>query len=268
MSCDFVAGRINAGADTGAGSGWENRRREAQGHKRRGWGLASQIWGGSGGPPAYALVKINPDGSVIVISGTQDLGTGTKTVLAQIAAEELGFGGLEKISVEIGDTQMAPYAPISAGSMTLPSVGPAVRVAAHDARGQLLDVAAQVLEVPRESLDIQEGFLRSPALQKPAAIQDILSKVRNFMIIGRGARQPNPENVHVNTFGAQFVELEVDTATGEVTIRKVVAVHDSGRVINPLTLGSQITGGVLQGLGFPLAERRFISIPWTRSEKP
>jgi len=236
---------------------WEDRPLEGQGNKRRGRGIASQIWGGSGGPPAYALVKINPDGTVTVISGTQDLGTGTKTVLAQIAAEELGLE-MERISVELGDTQMAPYAPISAGSMTLPSVGPAVRVAAHDARGQLLDVAAQVLEVPRESLDIQEGFLRSPALQKPAAIQDILSKVRNFMIIGRGARQPNPEKANVNTFGAQFVELEVDTDTGEVTIDKVVAVHDSGRVINPLTLSSQITGGVLQGLGFALVERRFV----------
>jgi xanthine dehydrogenase YagR molybdenum-binding subunit len=236
---------------------WEDRAPEGQGNKRRGRGMASQVWGGSGGPPAYALVKINPDGSATVISGTQDLGTGTKTVLAQIAAEELGFG-MEKVSVELGDTQMAPYAPISAGSMTLPSVGPAVRVAAHDARRQLLDVSAQVLEVPRDSLNILEGFLRSPALQKPVAIQDVLSNLRNFMIIGQGARQPNPETVNVNTFGAQFVDLEVDADTGEVTIRKIVAVHDSGRVINPLTLSSQITGGVLQGLGFALSERRFI----------
>jgi xanthine dehydrogenase YagR molybdenum-binding subunit len=236
---------------------WEDHPPEGQGNKRRGRGMASQVWGGSGGPPAYALVKINPDGSVTVISGTQDLGTGTKTVLAQIAAEELGLE-MEKVSVELGDTQMAPYAPLSAGSMTLPSVGPAVRVAAHDARRQLLEVAAQVLEIPRDSLNIQEGLLRSPALQKPVPIQDLLSNVRNFMIIGQGARQPNPEKVHVNTFGAQFVELEVDTQTGEVKIRKVVAVHDSGRVINPLTLASQITGGVLQGLGFALTERRFI----------
>jgi xanthine dehydrogenase YagR molybdenum-binding subunit len=236
---------------------WEDSPPEGQGNRRRGRGMASQVWGGSGGPPAYALVKINPDGSVTVISGTQDLGTGTKTVLAQIAAEELGLE-MEKVSVELGDTQTAPYAPISAGSMTLPSVGPAVRVAAHDAKRQLLDVAAQVLEVPCESLNIQEGFLLSPALENPVAIQDFLSKLRNFMIIGRGARQPNPENVHVNTFGAQFVELEVDTDTGEVKIVKVVAVHDSGRVINPLTLSSQITGGVLQGLGYALTERRFV----------
>jgi CO/xanthine dehydrogenase Mo-binding subunit len=117
-------------------------------------------------PPAYALVKINPDGTATVITGTQDIGTGTRTVLAQIAAEELGFA-LEKISVELGDTQTGPYAPLSAGSMTVASVGPAVRLAAHEARQQLLDVAAQVLEVPRESLThLLMGFLQELSTPK------------------------------------------------------------------------------------------------------
>jgi xanthine dehydrogenase YagR molybdenum-binding subunit len=236
---------------------WQERKGETRGARRRGFGMASQIWGGSGGPPAYALVKLNTDGSATVLSGTQDLGTGTKTALAQIAAEELGLA-MEEISVEIGDTQMAPYAPISAGSMTLPSMGPAVRVAAHDARTQLLEVAAQVLGIPRESMGIHQGLFLSPALQKPVAIRDVLSGLRNFMVIGRGARAPNPEGVHVNTFGAQFVDLEVDTQTGEVHINKIIAVHDCGRVVNPLTISSQIEGGILQGLGFGLMEQRVV----------
>jgi CO/xanthine dehydrogenase Mo-binding subunit len=237
--------------------GWKGRQKEGKGTLRRGFGMASQIWGGSGGPPAYALVKINPDGTATVISGTQDLGTGTRTALTQIAAEELRLP-MEKISVEIGDTQLAPYAPISAGSMTLASVGPAVRFAAHDARQQLLDVAAQALQVPRDSLEMQDGLLHSPALSSPVVLSDVLSDVRNFMVIGKGGRSPNPEGLHVNTFGAQFVHLAVDTETGEVRIEKIAAVHDSGRVVNPLTLSSQIEGGVLLGMGFGLLEQRIV----------
>jgi xanthine dehydrogenase YagR molybdenum-binding subunit len=242
--------------------GWERplpntEKRAGGGPKRRGFGMASQIWSGNGMPPAYAIVKVNPDGTATVITGTQDIGTGTKTVLAQIAAEELGFP-IERISVEIGDTQLGLYAPLSAGSMTVASVGPAVRVAAHEARQQLIDVAAQVLEVPRESLTIADGLLSSPALQKPIAVHDVLKNLENFMIIGRGAREPNPEDVTVNTFGAQFAEVTVDTETGEVRVERIVAVHDSGRVINPLTLSSQIEGGIIQGLGYALFEQRVV----------
>ncbi len=236
---------------------WKARRKEGNGRILRGFGMASQIWDGSGGPPAYALLKVNKDGTATVVSGTQDLGTGTRTVLAQIAAEELHIS-MEKISVEIGDTQTGPYAPLSAGSMTLPSVGPAVRFAAHDAREQLLDVAAGVLEIPRESLEMKDGFLHSEALSGPVALGDVLSEVEDFMVIGRGARSPNPQGFHINTFGAQFAEVAVDPDTGEVRVEKIAAVHESGRVINPLTLGSQIKGGVLQGTGFGLLEERIV----------
>ncbi|MFN4218111.1 MAG: xanthine dehydrogenase family protein molybdopterin-binding subunit [Candidatus Bipolaricaulia bacterium] len=236
--------------------GWP-KRAESSGRVRRGFGMASQIWSGNGMPPAYAIVKVNPDGSATVITGTQDIGTGTKTVLAQIAAEELGFP-IEKISVELGDTQMGPYAPLSAGSMTVASVGPAVRLAAYEARQQLLDVAAQVLDAPRESLTISEGLLSSPVLKESIPVKDVLKNLENFMIIGRGAREPNPEDVTVNTFGAQFAEVTVDTETGEVRVERIVAVHDSGRVINPLTLSSQIEGGIIQGLGYALFEQRVV----------
>ncbi|OGP72250.1 MAG: hypothetical protein A2W09_05735 [Deltaproteobacteria bacterium RBG_16_50_11] len=237
--------------------GWHKGPEGRNGKKLRGIGMASQIWSGSGGPPAYALVKLNQDGTATVISGTQDIGTGVKTALAQIAAEELGYS-IEKISVEIGDTQMGPYAPISAGSMTLASVGPAVRFAAHDAKQQLLDVASQILDVPRESLFIRDGIFSSSALKEPVEAGKVLPGLEDFMIIGRGSRSPNPEKLNVNTFGAQFAEVEVDPETGEVRVLKMVAVHDSGRVINPLTISSQIEGGVLQGLGFGLMEQRVV----------
>jgi CO/xanthine dehydrogenase Mo-binding subunit len=237
--------------------GWVGRKKGSQGPKLRGFGMASQIWGGSGGPPAYAFVKINADGTAALVTGTQDLGTGTKTALAQIAAEELGLP-LDRVTVEIGDTRTGPYSPISAGSMTLASMGPAVRFAAYDARQQLLAIGAQLLEVPEEKLEIKDGRFQSPILENDIPVSDVLANLRNFMVIGRGARAPNPEGHSVNTFGAQFVALEVDTETGEVTVEKVVAVHDSGRVVNPLVISSQIEGGVLQGQGFGLIEQRII----------
>ncbi len=231
------------------------KRGDREGRKRRGRGMASQLWGGSGSPPAYAWVKINSDGTATVISGTQDLGTGTKTALAQIAAEELGIP-IQHVSLEIGDTQSCPYAPISAGSMTLPSVGPAVRAAANDARRQLLEVAAQLMKVSTEGLEIREGSFRSPELKEPVPIREPLAQIRNFMFIGRGARSPNPEGMHVNTFGAQYVDVEVDVETGELEVTKIAAVHECGRVVNPLIISSQIEGGVIQGLGFGMMEAR------------
>ncbi len=240
--------------------GWNERtrKRTRTGAKRRGLGMASQIWGGSGGPPAYALCKLNNDGTATVITGTQDIGTGTRTVLAQIAAEELGFP-MERVGIELGDTQDGVYSPLSAGSMTLPSVGPAVRVAAHDAKEQLLNIASQVLEKPREQLQIKKGQILVTGLEKPVELREILAmKLQNFMIIGKGARGPNPEKYSVNTFGAQFADVTVDTETGEITVNKIVAVHESGRVINPLTIGSQVEGGVIQGLGFALTEERLV----------
>jgi len=88
------------------------------------------------------------------------------------------------------------------------------------------------------------------------------------MIIGKGARGPNPEEYNVNTFGAQFAEVEVDTGTGEVKVLNIVAAHEFGRVINPLTLGSQIEGGVIQGLGFGLFEGRIMDRNTGKSVNP
>src|SRR4029077_14863319 len=109
--------------------GWATRDDEArrfprgrEGYLRRGVGMASQIWGGDGGPPAQAVAKLLPDGTAGIITGTQDIGTGTRTVLAQIAAEELGLP-IEQVRVELGDTELGVYSPASGGSMTLASVG-------------------------------------------------------------------------------------------------------------------------------------------------
>ena len=221
-----------------------------------GFGMASQVWGGSGGPPAYAVVKINNDGTAVVITGTQEIGTGSKTALAQIAAESLQFP-LSAISVELGDTQSGLYSPLSAGSMTLASVGPAVRMAAEDARDQLLNVGTQVLDIPVENLVVDGGDFVNRVTLERTPVGKIYEQLQNFQIIGRGSRGPNPMDKVVNTFGAQFAQVEVDVETGKVRVEKIVAVHESGRIINPLSTRSQLEGGIIQGLGFALTEKRY-----------
>lgn len=218
--------------------------------------MASQIWGGGGGPPAYATVHLNPDGSAVVTAGTQEIGTGTRTILAQVCAEELGID-VGAVRVEIGDTE-APYGPISAGSITTASVTPAVRLAAADAREQLLAAAAGLLEVPKAELRVEGGAIVSRGARTP--IKRIFDELRNYTVIGRGSRMPNPENVSLKTFGAHFAQVEVDVRTGEIVVEKVVAVHDIGRVINPLTARSQVEGGVIQALGFALMEERVLDV--------
>lgn len=224
---------------------------------RRGIGIASQTWGGGGGPPAHALVRINPDGTIEVMSGTQDIGTGTKTALSQIAAEELGVP-IESVRFRLGDTQKGPYAPASWGSMTMPSVGPAVRGAAADARQQLLEIASYFMEVPAKSLRLADGAITIEGRQESRrTIEELLSEIGEYMITGKGFRGPNPTQP-IRTWGAQIAEVEVNVETGEVRVVRVVAVHDVGRVINPKGLSSQFYGGILQGMGFCLTEERVV----------
>ena len=216
--------------------------------------MASQIWSGGGTPPAYATVHLNPDGTAVVRIGTQDIGTGTRTVVAQICAEALGID-LADVRVEIGDTD-SPYAPISAGSLTVASIGPAIRLAALDARGQLLDVAAGILEVGRTELRVERGHIVSKGAR--TRIRDIFKDLQNYTVVGRGSRLPNPDDLVLKTFGAHFAEVEVDRATGQVVVDRVVAVHDIGRVVNPMTARSQVEGGVIQAIGYALSEERSI----------
>lgn len=245
--------------------GWSKRKREGSRGSaaglRRGFGMAAGLWGGGGLPPAYATVHLESDGSVVVRIGSQDIGTGTRTVIAQVCAEELGVP-LDAVRVEIGDTA-SPYAPISAGSVTVASITPAIRLAALDAREQLREVAAGILEVSKAELRVERGAIVSggPAGSNNAArtpIAKVFEDLGNYTVIGKGSRMPNPEDLSVKTFGAHFADVEVDPRTGEVRVEHIVAVHDIGRVIDPLTARSQVEGGVIQALGFALTEERIV----------
>jgi CO/xanthine dehydrogenase Mo-binding subunit len=218
---------------------WE-RRHEVRARStetvKRGVGMASQIWYGGGGPPSYALVRVGSDGRATVITAMQDIGTGTKTAVAQIAAEELGIP-LAHVTVSLGDSAHGPYASISAGSSTTPSMGPAVRAAAADAKRQIAEISEQ-----RGTPD--------------APIAAVVALLEEGQILGKGARGPNPAGMQVLTFGVQVAEVAVDVETGEVWVDRIAAVHDVGRVINPLGASSQIEGGIIQGVGHTLSEER------------
>src|SRR5207249_187987 len=123
---------------------------------KRGVGVASQIWYGGGGPPSYAWIRLGADGRATVVTAMQDIGTGTKTAMQQIAAEELGLP-LDHVSVSAGDSARGPYASISAGSSTVPSMGPAVRAAAADAARQVIEIAAQRYDKEERTLSLKGG---------------------------------------------------------------------------------------------------------------
>ena len=240
--------------------GWGNRKpvNNESTTKRRGLGMASQIWGGGGGPPAFAWVRVNSDGTVEVIIGSQDIGTGVKTVFAQITAEILELE-LDQVAVRIGDTAQGPFAPGSGGSMTVASVGPAVRQAAIDARNQLYDIVGGYFEISADHVHIRNGNVYIRKETKPrASLQNMFKQLGEFTIIGRGARSANSSEMAVHTFGAQFAEVEVDIITGEVKVQRLVAVHDIGRVMNPIGATGQVEGGVIQGIGYTLTEERVI----------
>ena len=237
---------------------WERRhevRARSTATVKRGVGMASQVWYGGGGPPSYAWIRVGSDGRAAVVTAMQDIGTGSRTAMAQIAAEELGIP-LEHVSVSLGDSARGPFASISAGSSTIPSMGPAVRAAAADAKHQILEIAAQRHNLEQRVLDIKDGNVVSADGNLNSPLEEIVGLLESAQILGQGARGPNPAGMQVLTFGVQVAEVAVDVETGEVWVDRVAAVHDVGRVINPLGAESQIEGGIIQGIGHTLSEQR------------
>jgi xanthine dehydrogenase YagR molybdenum-binding subunit len=228
-----------------------------EGPWKRGVGLASQIWYGGGGPPSYAWIRVGSDGRATVVTAMQDIGTGTRTAMAQIAAEELGVP-IDRVEVALGDSARGPYASISAGSSTVPSMGPAVRQAAHDAKRQILEIASQRYDREERVLDIKDGNVVSADGNLFVTLTEVVGLLEDAQILGKGARGPNPAGMNVLTFGCHVAEVAVDVETGEVQVERIAAIHDVGRVISPLQASSQVEGGVIQGVGHTLSEERLL----------
>ncbi|HET7572856.1 MAG TPA: xanthine dehydrogenase family protein molybdopterin-binding subunit [Gaiellaceae bacterium] len=239
---------------------WERRhevRARSDAVWKHGVGMASQIWFGGGGPPSYAWARVGSDGRVAIVTAMQDIGTGTRTAMAQIAAEELGLP-LDRVDVVLGDTARGPYASISAGSSTTPSMGPAVRAAAADAKRRILEIAAQRYHLEERVLELRDGLVLSRDGNLSVPVEEVVGLLEAAQILGKGARGPNPTGMSVLTFGVQVAEVAVDVETGEVRVLRVAAIHDVGRIVNPLGAASQVEGGIIQGVGHTLSEQRLL----------
>jgi len=242
--------------------GWERRNRQpgggdGAGTVRHGIGVATSIWFGAGVPGTLADIVLYPDMSVEVVCGTQDLGTGTRTLMAVVAAETLGLGPKD-ITVKLGNSDY-PWAPLSGGSLTTPSVAPAVRDAALKAVDRLKAVAAARLKVAADDVVMGDRkFFAKSAPEKTVAFADVYRDLRRETVF-HGERTGFPQNEYAfNTFGAHFAEVEVDVETGRVRVLKYVAAQDSGQIVNKLTAESQVVGGVTQGLSAGLFEERIM----------
>jgi xanthine dehydrogenase YagR molybdenum-binding subunit len=237
----------------------EARRQDKGGDIVRGVGMAGGLWiAGGGGPPSTAIVKLFADGSVNLNMGASDIGTGTKTVMAMVVAEELGMP-LDHIQIEHADTGTTQFATASGGSKTVPTESPAVRAAAIDCRDQVLAMAAEDMGVPASDLRLDGTDVVSntdPSTRK--ALTELGSLRRQQVVVGVGYRGPNPRGKATCPFAAHFCEVEVNRRTGEVNVLRFLGAHDSGRVMSRLSYDSQVYGGIVMGIGFGMTERRVL----------
>jgi xanthine dehydrogenase YagR molybdenum-binding subunit len=242
--------------------GWEQARSRSKGSGRivRGVGMAAGMWGSAGRPPSTAIVRFYPDGSVNLNIGAADLGTGTKTVMAMVVAEEFGIP-LERIAVENADTGTTQFTGPSGGSKTVMVDSPAVRAACLEAKSKVLAMAAEQLKVPAESLTLMNGEICGPGGSPRIAVGALEMLRTQQVVVGVGIRGPNPPDKSIRPFCAQFAEVEVNLRTGESRVIRMLAAHDSGRVMNLLTYRNQVIGGLAMGIGFGLTEQRMMDPP-------
>ena len=203
---------------------------------------------------------IKLDSTALVQAGSQDIGTGTYTIMTQIAADALGIP-IEKVTFELGDTKLPPT-PVSGGSATASSTGSAVKLACLAARAELVNLALADAASPLHGLaagdvDVDGGALVSKKDKtKRDSIGDVVKRTGKEELSARSDVKPKEERkTHsCHSFGAQFVEARVDEATGEVRVSRVVSAFAAGKVLNAKTARSQFLGGIVWGIGLALTE--------------
>lgn len=239
-------------------TGWPAVRRHGRdtGVKRRGWGIGCEMHGSSAYPgikeQGNAIVKMNEDGTVTLLTGTAGLGTGAHTALSQIVAEELGVP-FETISVVQGDTDVVPWDIGAFASHTTYMGGRAAQIAAADVRRQVLAHAAPQLGATPEELTIRDGVIVVEGSNRSMTLAEAVAPQRGMpaiQLVGVGTYTPTKSY----SFAAHFVEVEVDTETGEIRVLQVIPVHEIGKVIHPIAAQGQIEGGIQQGIGHTLSE--------------
>ena len=260
--------------------GWERRNKKAgdmstgawgaaappaRSKKVRGLGMANGNWYVFASENSNAQVRVHRDGSVEVITGCQDIGTGYRTAMMVVAAEELGIEPTD-VTLRLGDTQF-PEGPGSGGSVTTNSVAPVVRLAANQARAKIFELAAPLLGAKPEELDAAHGKIfvlsdaGSPASAgktKAVTFKQAAAKMSGESIDCLAKRPKQYETFRGDLAGTQFAEVEVDLETGVVRVVKMVSVNDCGLPVNPLTAQNQVIGAMIQGASWALFENRVL----------
>jgi xanthine dehydrogenase YagR molybdenum-binding subunit len=222
-----------------------------------GWGMATETYPGKN-LPASALVRLQPNGRILVASGTQEIGTGNYTIMTEVAADVLRVSP-SIIDSRLGDTSL-PEAPISAGSMSTASVTPAVKAAAEQAKQKLIALAladrrGTLYGAASEDVDFQDGnvFVKS-APAKSESFVSLLSRNGNQPVgaVAKTVPQLDSQKAACHSFGAVFAEVRVDKDLGMTRVPRIVAVYDVGCLINRKTAQSHFVGGIVCGISLAL----------------
>ncbi|MDZ4247178.1 MAG: molybdopterin cofactor-binding domain-containing protein, partial [Dehalococcoidia bacterium] len=235
-----------------------------------GWGIACAQWAmhvvGDKGPASTVWVKLNEDGTAVIITGCAEQGAGQHDILVQLVAEVLKLP-LNRISVVAADTDATPYEQPTGGSNTTYRVGTTVLFAAEDAKQQILNLAAELLDANVDDLVLEGGrvyYLRDPKRAKTLAEigqASISSRQGAIMGIGSSLRMKRlgetrkfKDSMEAVQLGTHIVKLAVDRETGKVKILKYFSSHDVGKSLNPDNVAGQINGGIVCGEGYALME--------------
>lgn len=243
--------------------GWSGRKAEPRsmrdGKFLIGWGMASAVYP-THRSPSSATAMIRPDGSILVESGTQELGTGTYTVMSQIAADAIGAEP-GQVTFRLGDTEF-PETPVSGGSQTAASTGSAVHLAGLALREKLVQMAVGDAASPLHNARATDVALRGNRLVvagdqgRSETVQALFARRGIQQLEAMGDAKPGDEskNYSMNAFGAQFAEVRVDEDLGQLRVFRMVGCFGAGRILNPKTARSQFVGGMVWGLGMALLE--------------
>jgi xanthine dehydrogenase YagR molybdenum-binding subunit len=247
--------------------GWSRRtmapRSMRDGNALIGWGMATATYP-TRRSQASASARILPDGRAWVRAGSQDLGTGTYTVMTQVAADALGISP-RHVRFELGDTEM-PETPVSGGSQTAASVGSAVQAAAIAARNKVVELAIRDAQSPlhgasADDVRVENGMLRLASNPtKAESYGAVIARNGGQPVEAEGSAAPGEEKEEfsMHAFGAVFTEVRVDRDLGTIRVPRVVGVYGVGNVLNAKTARSQFMGGLVYGIGMALLEETYI----------
>ncbi|MEG5264774.1 xanthine dehydrogenase family protein molybdopterin-binding subunit [Pseudomonas sp. JDS28PS106] len=243
--------------------GWERRNPEPrsmrEGRQLVGWGMAGGVWEAMQNK-ASARARIDAQGKLVVSSATTDIGTGTYTVMTQIAAESAGVE-LENVTFLLGDSSL-PTAPLQGGSFTVSSVGTAVQQACEALQRQLLEIARErhpaFASATPDQARFEAGYLHFA--DQAVSLGELAATGEHGVIEVQVDAEPDKKRdaYATATHSAVFVEVLVDEDLGTIRVNRVVNAVAAGRIVNPKTAGSQILGGVVWGIGMALQEEALL----------